>query len=200
MCRRTLGMVFASLAASVRDRLRGCDLVKCLLNENSGEDSSFRTQWNFWTSSNLEYVWHLVREFILRSQHGRQESRDSVCFCVVLVVPRTAPDTRVVFVEHRTGSVINALPCMSTRCLSAKLRFLRIIEIIIIICWTDMFAVEEGVSKVVLCELCYHPVSGRNLWSILRLKIRFDLSCYEPLICSPWLTLPLRRSRLEKEE
>lgn len=63
-----------------------------------------------------------------------QSSGTLVCFCVVLLVLRTAPDTGVVFPEHRTGSVINALPCMSTRCISTKLRFLRIIEVIIIIC------------------------------------------------------------------
>lgn len=137
--------------------------------------------------------------FLNFSMQG-QSSGTLVFFCVVLLVLRTAPDTGVVFPEHRTGSVINALPCMSTRCISTKLRFLRIIEIIIIICWTDMSVVEEGVSEVVLCELCYHPVSGRNLWSILRLKICFDLSYYEPLTYSPWLTLPLCRSRLEKGE
>lgn len=76
----------------------------------------------------------MVKEFILRFQHGRPEFRDSVYFCVVLLVLRTAPDTSVVFLEHRTGSVINALPRMSTCCISAKLISLRIIEIIIIIC------------------------------------------------------------------
>lgn len=44
-----------------------------------------------------------------------------------------------------------------------------------------MFVVEEGVLTVVLCELCYHPVSGRNLCSNPCLKICFDLSYYEPL-------------------
>lgn len=44
-----------------------------------------------------------------------------------------------------------------------------------------MFVVEEGVLTVVLCELCYHPVSGRSLCSIPCLKICFDLFYYEPL-------------------
>lgn len=37
-------MMFASVAARVQEWLRGCDLVKCLSNENSGEDSSFSTK------------------------------------------------------------------------------------------------------------------------------------------------------------